>query len=151
MKSLYPLALTLLTTACASYTPDPLTPTPTILAPPLAHILQVQASTLARPWHTPVTVDLAAPFSLDAVAALAVVNNPDLQVLRTRSGVTEAQAFAAGLLPDPVFSINASKVLSGPDTLLNLASTLGLNLNALRQRALTRAQAEAQAQQLRLD
>jgi outer membrane protein TolC len=35
------------------------------------------------------------------VAMLAVVNNPDLKVARAAAGVAHAQAFAAGLLPDP--------------------------------------------------
>ncbi|MFX8453537.1 hypothetical protein ABTL48_21310, partial [Acinetobacter baumannii] len=80
------------------------------------------------------TINLAAPLTPQGVAALAVVNNPDLIALRSRAGVAEAQAFAAGLLPDPTFSFGADKVLSGPDTFLNIAGALGLDLNALRKR-----------------
>lgn len=99
----------------------------------------------------PSPVDLAAPLTPDGLAALAVVNNPDLIALRARAGVADAQAFAAGLLPDPTFSFGADKVLSGPDTFLNIAGALGLDLNALRKRAVTREQASAQARQVRLD
>ena len=39
------------------------------------------------------------------VAMLAVVNNPDLKLARADAGVAHAQAFAAGLLPDPQVSL----------------------------------------------
>lgn len=42
---------------------------------------------------------------MDDVAILAVVNNPDLKVARANAQVLHAQAFAAGLLPDPQFSL----------------------------------------------
>ena len=38
---------------------------------------------------------------------LAVANNPDLRVARDDAGVARAQAFAAGLLPDPQISLSA--------------------------------------------
>jgi outer membrane protein TolC len=41
------------------------------------------------------------------VAMLAVVNNPDLKIARAAAGVAHAQAFAAGLLPDPKLSATA--------------------------------------------
>ncbi|WP_240096863.1 TolC family protein [Thermomonas flagellata] len=145
------LAFALLLAGCASYAPQPLAPDPALLAPPVASVLQARADAIARPWLAPVRIDLQAPLDDAAVAALAVVNGPDLVALRARSGIAEAQAFAAGLLPDPTFSLGADKVLRGPDTLLNLSAALGFDLNALRTRALTRAQANAQARSVRLD
>ncbi|TCT24911.1 TolC family protein [Thermomonas haemolytica] len=145
------LALALLLAACASYAPQPLARDPALLAPPVASILQARADAIPRPWLAPVRIDLQAPLDDAAVATLAVVNGPDLVALRTRAGIAEAQAFAAGLLPDPTFSLGADKVLRGPDTLLNLSAALGFDLNALRTRALTRAQANAQARSVRLD
>lgn len=147
---LLPLAISLLASACASYAPDPLDERPALLTA-ATDALQQRASAIDRPWRPPLAVNLGAPLGADAIAALAVVNNPDLAALRARAGVAEAQAFAAGLLPDPSFSIGADRVLHGPDTLLNLTAALGLNLAALRQRALTRAQADDQARQIRLD
>ncbi|MEE3155092.1 MAG: TolC family protein, partial [Pseudomonadota bacterium] len=79
------------------------------------------------------------------------VNNPDLSALRARAGVADAQVFAAGLLPDPTFSNGTNKVLSGPDTLLDVAGALGFDLNALRTRAVKREMARAQDRQVRLD
>lgn len=143
--------LLLFAAGCAHYAPAPLNEHPAVLAAPVADVLQARASSVERPWFQPAAIDLSAPLTLQGVAALAVVNNPDLIALRTRAGVADAQAFAAGLLPDPTFSIGADKVLSGPDTFLNIAGALGLDINALRKRAVTRGQARAQARQVRLD
>ncbi|MCR6497008.1 TolC family protein [Thermomonas sp. S9] len=151
VRPLSALTLALLLAGCASYAPQPLAQDPAVLAPPLASVLQARAEAIQRPWLAPVRIDLQSPLDDAAVAALAVVNGPDLIALRTRAGVADAQAFAAGLLPDPTFSLGADKVLRGPDTLLNLSAALGFDLNALRTRALTRAQAIAQARSVRLD
>ena len=43
------------------------------------------------------------------VAILAVLGNPDLKATRARLEVANAQAFAAGLLPDPQLSANLDK------------------------------------------
>jgi outer membrane protein TolC len=145
------LALALLLTGCASYAPQPLDPSPPALAAPVASVLETQASAIGRPWLAPVTLDLSAPLTPAAVAVLAVVNNPDLKAQRTRAGVTDAQSFAAGLLPDPSVSLGASKVISGPDTFLDLAGALALDINALRTRGVTRERASAEALQVRLD
>jgi len=151
MKSTLTLILALSLTGCATYAPVSLTDHPALLATPVATVLEARARAIERPWLKPVSVDLAAPLSPEGIAAIAVVNNPDLIALRARAGVADAQVFAAGLLPDPTFSIGADKVLSGPDTFLNIASSLGLDINALRKRAVTRQQAAAQARQVRLD
>lgn len=143
--------LPLVVSGCAAYAPAPLSESPRVLATPVASVLEARAGAIERPWLKPTAIDLARPLSLEAIAALAVVNNPDLLALRARAGVADAQAFAAGLLPDPSFSMGADKVLNGPDTLLNFTGALGLNLNALRERTVTREQAAAQARQVRLD
>lgn len=136
---------------CATYAPAPLPTTTAVLAEPVARVLETRANAIDRPWLAKVNVNLSAPLQPAAIAALAAVNNPDLLALRARSGVVDAQAFAAGLLPDPSFSIGVDKVLSGPDILLNITAALGLDLDALRKRSVTREQAAAQARQVRLD
>ncbi|MBV9884799.1 MAG: TolC family protein [Sphingomonadaceae bacterium] len=145
------IALGLLVAGCATYRPEPLTESPPTLAPPVAAIIARDAAAIERPFLRPAIIDLSQPLDANAVATLAVLLNPDLRAQRQRAGVADAQAFAAGLLPDPTFSFGADQVLSGPDPLLGLASTLGFNLNALRTRRVARAQAEAQARQVRLD
>jgi outer membrane protein TolC len=96
-------ALTLLLGACASYAPKPLAQQ--------AHLhssladLQVDRARIALPRLATQTIDLQAPLTLDAVATLAVLNNPQLRLARDQVGIAQAQAFAAGLLPDPQFSV----------------------------------------------
>src|SRR5207302_5593003 len=41
------------------------------------------------------------PLGMDEVATIAVINNPDLKSARFKIGVAEAQAFQAGILPNP--------------------------------------------------
>jgi cobalt-zinc-cadmium efflux system outer membrane protein len=141
----------LLLAGCAQYTPQPLDNQPALLAPPAAEALEEKAGAIERPWLKPVKVDLSKPLTPDAIAALAVVNDPDLAALHARAGIADAQVFAAGLLPDPSISFGLDKVLSGPDTFLQIAGSLGLDLNALRTRAVTRQKAVAEQRQVRLD
>jgi outer membrane protein TolC len=50
---------------------------------------------------------------MDEVAMIAVINNPDLKAARDQVGVAEAQAFTAGLLPNPTFSFAYGGLISG--------------------------------------
>lgn len=150
IRQSWPL-VSLLLSACATYSPEPLEHDPAILSAPIAAALSRQAAAIDRPYLIPATIDLTAPLDLNAIATLAVVSNPDLKAQRVRAGVSDAQAFAARLLPDPTFSFGVAKVLSGPDPLLDIASALGLDVTALRTRGARRAQARAVARQVRLD
>jgi outer membrane protein TolC len=145
------VALALLASGCATYRPEPLSDGPALLAPPVQAVLAGDAAAIDRPFLRPAAIDLAQPLDANAIATLAVLLNPDLRAQRERAGVADAQAFAAGLLPDPSFSLGADFLLSGPDMFTALAATLGLNLNALRTRHVVREQANAQARQVRLD
>jgi outer membrane protein TolC len=145
------LAIALLACGCATYHAQPLDGRPAVLAPPVAAVLERAAEAIDRPYLPPVQVDLAAPLSPDAIAALAVIGNPDLKALRLRAGVADAQAFMAGLLPDPTFSWGIDRILSGPDAFDNIAASLGLDLNALRTRTVSHERARAEARQVRLD
>jgi outer membrane protein, heavy metal efflux system len=53
------------------------------------------------------------PLDMNAVATVAVLNNPDLKAARRKSGVAEAQAFAAGILPNPVLTANLDPPIGG--------------------------------------
>ena len=151
MKRMQPVLLALPLAACASYAPHPLSDTPAMLDAPTSATLTQAAAGIARPYLAPAAIDLAAPLDPNAVATIAVIANPDLKSLRAKAGVSDAQAFAARLMPDPTFSIGAHPVLSGPDPLTELVGALGLDLNALRTRGVQRRQARAQAEQARLD
>ena len=127
---------------CAHYAPQPLD-----TAPPATEL----GGSVARPYLTPVTIDLARPLDGNAIATIAVIANPDLKALRARAQIADAQAFSAGLLPDPTFSAEGDALLSGPDSLANLAAGLGLDLNALRTRGVARARSQSESRQVRLD
>lgn len=151
MKSRYLIAPLLLLGGCQTYVSAPLSSTPDVLAPPDRAALSAAASAIDRPYLKPVAIELDEPLDGNAIATLAVIANPDLKAMRARAGVGDAQIFAARLMPDPTFSLGASKVLSGPDPLMDFVGALGLDLNALRTRGVRIAQAKAAAEQVRLD
>jgi outer membrane protein TolC len=64
------------------------------------------------------------------VAILAVVNNPDLKTARAAAGVAHAQAFAAGLLPDPQLSLSADRPDAGQAATAT-AYTFGLSYDLI--------------------
>ncbi len=134
---------------CAQYAPHPLDKT--VPAAPDQSAMARDAATIDRPYLAPTTIDLAQPLDMNSVATVAVIANPDLKALRARADIADAQIFAARLLPDPTFSLGASKVLTGPDPFLDLASALGFDINALRTAKVTRAAERASARQVRLD
>lgn len=92
-----------------------------------------------RPLPLPTTTNLARqapggvlPLDMARVATLAVLNNPALQSARASLGVAQAQAFAAGLLPDPHFSYSASHPtdrVSSPDPRYPEYNEYGLELD----------------------
>ncbi|HEY3849740.1 MAG TPA: TolC family protein [Steroidobacteraceae bacterium] len=75
---------------CAGYSPHPLPAGPNLEA-------QATATDEVRP-HP--------PLDMNAVATLAVLNNPDIRAARAQTRVADTQAFAAGILPEPQFSGN---------------------------------------------
>ena len=136
--------------ACASYAPLPLDKAAGD-RPIDGRMLTQEAGAIRRPFLTPVLIDLARPLDGNAIATIAVIANPDLKAARARAGVSNAQAFAARLLPDPTLSLGASPVLSGPDPFVDLVGALGFDLNSLRTRGVRAAQTRAAVQQVRLD
>ncbi len=99
---------------CAQYQAAPLSAPSDVLAAPDAAILSADAAKIDRPFLTPQPIDLSQPLTPNALAVIAVLENPDLKAQRAKSGVTDAQAFAARLLPDPSFQGSFDKILSGP-------------------------------------
>ncbi len=139
---------------CARFTDRPLSVPGTsiaVLEPPVPAVLLQQSAAIERPFLTPVAIDLAVPLDRNAIGVLAVLQNPDLAALRARAGISEAQVFAAGLLPDPTFSFGIDHLLAGPDPVDNIVAGLGFNLTALRTRGLNRHNAQAAQRQVRLD
>ncbi|WP_419756254.1 TolC family protein [Brevundimonas sp.] len=96
-------------------------------------------------------VDLTAPLDPADLAALAVVLNPELRAQRARVGVTQAQVFEAGLLPDPQFSASLDRPQSAPGLVDALAASLGLDTSAFYIRPQALRGARAGERQARLD
>ena len=143
--------LALSTGGCARYSAFPLGTTASSLATPSSTSLSRDASIIDRPYLKPVAIDLTQPLDPNAIAIIAVLANTELRALRERAGISDAQVFAAGLLPDPTFSLGVDQIIGGPPAVDNIVGALGFSLNALRTRAAVRAQARAAARQVRLD
>ena len=126
---------------CATDRPRPLGPVADAL---------LDAPGLAR---TPdgATIDLTRPLTPRTLALIAVIANPDLKAARAQAGVAEAQVIAAGLIPDPTFTLSYDKRLAGPDPFDGLAAQVIMELTALRDRPLAREAARATRDQVRRD
>ena len=145
------VAAALLVCGCAQYQRAPLAAGASVLAAPDRAMLSAQAAALDRPFLTPQPVDLSAPLTPNALAVVAVLENPDLKAQRAKTGVAVAQAFAARLLPDPTVQGSFDKLISGPDSFNALGGQLGLDLSALRTARVTREAGRADMLQVRLD
>ena len=104
MKVQYMLGAAVLVglTGCASYQAKPLNVTPTTLDS-VPHVT-IDTSTMPLPELRAHPFDPSHGLDMTDVAMLAVVNDPDLKLARDDAHVAQAQAFAAGLLPDPQFT-----------------------------------------------
>jgi outer membrane protein TolC len=103
---------------CESYAPLPLDPHPR-LEPGLAALRNETA------------VDLSGPLDADAVARLAIQNNPDLVAARADRGVARAEMLQAGLLPNPQVSGSYGFLRAGPGTTDQWTAGLGEDIRAL--------------------
>lgn len=111
--------------ACSTYSEKPLPDTVAIRS---ASSLSVDTRTIALPALATQSIDLSAPFPMQAVAALAVLNSPALRAARDRAGVARAEAFAAGLLPMPRFSAKRELPRGNPQGATSSAYNIGLSL-----------------------
>ena len=143
------LAAGLLLSACATYAPAPLgdgqgAGSVMQLTAPIATMPE-----LALPEHR---FDPSNGLDVTEVAMLVVVNSPALKLKRDELGIARAQAFAAGLLPDPQLSFGRD-YLTHPGPGLSSAYNLGLSedVTALLTRSSRRAAARSQAEQVNLD
>lgn len=143
------LCVPALVSACATYRADPL-PKDAPPTPPAATLVE-RAGRLSHPYLTPVAIDLGQPLSPQELGVLAVVASPALKAARARAGVSEAQVFEAGLLPDPQLSLGFDRPLSAPGAVNAIAAALGFDVSALYRLGPARDAARAQARQARLD
>jgi hypothetical protein len=90
---------------CASYHKSPLD-----LTPPLKSSFSALDHRLPDGAFIPLTL----PSRAQNVAALAVLNDPDLVAARAQHGVAHADLLSAGLLPDPSVTGGFAALISGP-------------------------------------
>ena len=102
-------AMLLALASCAVYRPAPLEADAGVRL----STFTVPASTLLPGGLKTHAFDPSDGLDATEVAMLAVVQAPDLKVLRARAKVTRAQAFAAGLLPDPVIGVSRDRPTAG--------------------------------------
>ena len=84
-------------------------------------------------------------------AILAVLNSPDLAAKRAAAHVAEAQAFAAGLLPDPQLSLSADVPVNPLAAVTAYGLTPSIDFQALITHAASLRAARAAAKQANLD
>jgi hypothetical protein len=97
----------LLLASCTWYHREPLAARDT--STPLATLerVRIDASTMPLPELTAHRFDPTDGLDIEEVAMLAVANNPDLKLARDDVGIARAQAFTAGLLPDPQLAVSS--------------------------------------------
>lgn len=143
------LSVSWILTGCATYSALPLGN-----GQGVASVTQLSAPTAAMALPTLSSHRFDPSDGLDAteVAMLAVANSPQLRLKRDELGIARAQAFAAGLLPDPQLALSADfPRQSGVG--LSTAYSLGLSqdIGALLTRSSRAAAARNQTRQVNLD
>ncbi|HEX5306152.1 MAG TPA: TolC family protein [Dyella sp.] len=142
-----PAALMLALAGCASYRPLPLP-----AGDGVRDVAQLHAPLPASGWLPAHRFDPADGLDVTELATLAVANNPALRTQRDALGVARAQAFAAGLLPDPQLDLGADFPRgNAPDLSTGFTAGLSADLGALLTRSARVATARSQAQQVNLD
>ena len=108
--------------------------------------LKVDTAQLRLEPLRPIVVDARDGLDPNEIAVLAVLNSADLRAKRAAAGVSRAQVFAAGLLPDPQISLSADFPAT-PGATLAYAASLSLEVQALLTRSAGLASARASARQ----
>jgi outer membrane protein TolC len=95
----------LLLTHCASYQPESLDDAQATIDS-LGRV-QIDPHAMPTPELAAYRFDPSDGLDMTEVAMLAVANNPDLRLSRDDLGIAHAQAFSAGLLPDPQLGLES--------------------------------------------
>jgi len=113
---------------CATYREQPLPARSTL--PDRIPDLTIDSRQMPLPELAAHRFDPTDGLDITEVAMLAVVNNPDLKTARAAAGIAHAQAFAAGLLPDPQLSLAADVPDAGQGA-TTTAYNLGLTYDVI--------------------
>ncbi|MGH8184781.1 MAG: TolC family protein [Rhodanobacteraceae bacterium] len=144
-----PLATALLA-GCATYRPLPLD---NGRGPLRIADLKVPASSMPTPKLRAYPFDPANGLDVTEVAMLAVANDPQLKVQRDAAGIAHAQAYSAGLLPDPQLSYSHDHPTGSypPGTTSSFSAGLTFDLGNLITRSARVASAKAGARKVDLN
>lgn len=149
-QRLLTIALAIGLGGCATYQAKPLPTRPDLVSD--VGRVTVNAAKLSLPELRSHRFDAADGLDMTEVAMLGVVNNPELRAARAKVGVAQAQAFAAGLLPDPQVSATRDVPRESDPTLTSAYSVgLAYDLNALVTRGAGHKAATAATRQTDLD
>ena len=105
----------------------PIRPAPLATVPPLHDRL----SALRHALPDGSAVSTAGPLSLRDVAALAVLNDPDLVAARAQHDVAAADLLSAGLPPDPSITGGFAALLGGPASMSSISAGFMQDIGAL--------------------
>jgi outer membrane protein TolC len=97
----------MLLAGCTWYHREPLAPRDTSTSARSLERVRVDASTMPLPELAAHRFDPSDGLDIDETAMLAVANNPELKLARDDLGIARAQAYSAGLLPDPQVSVSS--------------------------------------------
>lgn len=134
---------------CSHFRNAPLAEKPDLAASLAA--LKIEPARAPLPELASHRFDPARPLDMDEVATVAVVANPDLKAARTALGVARAQAFDAGLLPNPSFSFSYGKLLAGAGMADAVSTGLAENILPLLTLSARRRAAAARERGVRLN
>lgn len=90
--------------------------------------LKVDTASFHFPELASHVLNLQGELDMTDLAILAVLNNPELKLARDEAGISHAQAFAAGLLPDPQFNLTKD-ISNSAGTNGSKAFSYGLNFD----------------------
>ncbi|KXS32708.1 MAG: Outer membrane efflux protein CusC [Candidatus Gallionella acididurans] len=117
-------------TGCTTYHPLQLDDKVTLITS-VSH-LTVDTHTMPFQFLAAHKFDPTDGLDMTEVAMLAVANNPDLKLARDDAGIGHAQAFAAGLLPDPQLNIARDIPLQpGPGVVKSYSAGVGFDFGSL--------------------
>jgi outer membrane protein TolC len=93
--------------SCTWYRREPLSPRDTSTSLESLERIRIDPATMPLPELAAHRFDPSDGLDIEEVAMLAVANNPDLRLARGDLGIARAQAFSAGLLPDPQIAVSS--------------------------------------------
>jgi outer membrane protein TolC len=93
--------------ACTWYHRQPLPRQDTSTSADALERVRIDPSTMPLPALATHRFDPSDGFDIEEVAMVALAHNPDLKLARDDLGIARAQAFSAGLLPDPQLSVSS--------------------------------------------